>query len=135
MHIDAAARHIGYTPALRMQAAAYLASQGLIQVDDAGICCCPALGNPVGKSVTFRPADGFCTCHGWAMHNTCCHLLAAPLLPGFRGAWLPAATHAAGEQGAEVSAYDVVEGRTTGRTEQVGIWGLSTDLKNWLLSV
>lgn len=102
MHIDAAAQQVGYTPALRMQTATYLASHGLIQVDDAGICCCPALGDPVGKSVSFRPADGFCTCHGWALHNTCCHLLAAPQLPAFQGVHLPAAAHAAGEQGTDV---------------------------------
>lgn len=104
IHIAAAARQVGYTPALRKRAAAYLVSSGLIQVEEAtGICCCPALGDPLGKSMTFRPADGFCTCHGYALHNTCCHLLAAAELPAFREVHIPVMVHAAAENEGTVS--------------------------------
>jgi hypothetical protein len=104
IHIAAAARQVGYTPALRKRAAAYLVSGGHIQVEEAtGICCCPALGDPMGKSVTFRPADGFCTCHGFALHNICCHLLAAAELPAFQEVHIPVMAHAAEGEEDEVS--------------------------------
>ena len=96
IHIAAAARLVRYTPALRNRAATYLVESALIQVEEGtGICCCPALGDPMGKSITFRPADGFCTCHGFALHNTCCHLLAAAQLPNFQAVNLPVMVEAA----------------------------------------
>ena len=104
VHIMAAGRVVGFTQRLRLEAATHLVASGLIIVDaDTGICSCQALAD-VLKVVHFRPKEGFCTCHDRALHGTCCHLRAAPLLPAFIGAELPAAVHHVDGNGEKVSA-------------------------------
>lgn len=39
----------------------------------------------MSRKQTFRPEEGFCTCHDRLLNGTCCHLLAAPLLTAFSG--------------------------------------------------
>ena len=107
VHLMAAGRVIGCTPRLGLDAAAHLASSGLITVDaDTGICSCQALAD-VLKVVHFRPKEGFCTCYDRTLHGTCCHLQAAPLLAAFVGVELPAAAHHVAGDSETVSAAPV----------------------------
>ena len=111
VHLMAAGRVIGFTPRLRLDAAAHLASSGLITVDaDTGICSCQALAD-VLKVVHFRPKEGFCTCYDRTLHGTCCHLQAAPLLAAFVGVELPAAAHHVAGDSETVSAAHAGAGR------------------------
>ena len=82
VHLKAAARHIGFTHRQRLAAAAHLAANGSIEVGEAGICTCPTLAD-ISRKQTFRPEEGFCTCYDRSITGTCCHLLAAAVLPAF----------------------------------------------------
>ena len=83
VHLVAAARHMGFTHKQRLAAAAHLALSGSIEVQgEANICTCPTLAD-VSRVHTFRPEEGFCSCHDRSLNGTCCHLLAAHLLTAF----------------------------------------------------
>lgn len=85
VHLTAAARQLGFTHKRRLAAAAHLALSGSIELHgEANICSCPTLAD-VSRKQTFRPEEGFCTCHDRLLNGTCCHLLAAPLLTAFSG--------------------------------------------------
>ena len=82
IHIRAAAKHAGFTHALRRQAAEYLAASGQMTIDkEMGFCNAPLLAATT-KAAYCRPFEGTCTCHDRALHGICCHLMAAALLPG-----------------------------------------------------
>lgn len=103
MHLRAAAQQNGFTHNLRLEAAGHLVTSSAIQVDDdTGICSCSAMAD-LQKTVHFRPAEGFCTCHDRTLHGTCCHLLAAVQLPALAGVDLPAAVRQAEANGDAVS--------------------------------
>ena len=83
------------------------------------VCNCPTLTHGQ-RNVFFRPSDRWCSCHDYALHGTCCHLLAAAQLPEFEGLNLlaPAAengdevSHSAGRQGSVTASQTRQNART-----------------------
>lgn len=94
IHVLAAALAIGFTPALRQQAADWLVAKHAITVDEAGeVCSIEALASAHegGKQAHCMPREWQCTCQDRALHGTCCHLLGACQLPEFEDVEEPAA--------------------------------------------
>lgn len=82
IHMRAAAKHAGFTHALRRQAAEHLVTCNQLVVDvQEGLCTAVMLAD-ITKPVYCRPREGVCTCHDHALHGICCHLMAAAMLPG-----------------------------------------------------